>query len=47
MGKGDQKTKRGKIVRGTYGRTRPRKKTADPAVTQTGKKPGKAAKAGK
>jgi ribosomal small subunit protein bTHX len=26
MGKGDMKTKRGKIVRGTYGRTRLRKK---------------------
>ncbi len=23
MGKGDQKTKRGKIVRGTYGKSRP------------------------
>jgi 30S ribosomal protein S31 len=26
MGKGDQRTKRGKINRGSYGRTRPRKK---------------------
>ena len=26
MGKGDKKTKRGKIIRGTYGRLRPRKK---------------------
>ncbi len=26
MGKGDKKTKRGKIWRGTYGKTRPRKK---------------------
>lgn len=26
MGKGDIKTKRGKIFRGTYGKTRPRKK---------------------
>ncbi len=26
MGKGDQKSKRGKIVRGTYGVRRPRKK---------------------
>jgi 30S ribosomal protein S31 len=25
MGKGDQRTRRGKIVRGTYGKTRPRK----------------------
>jgi len=27
MGKGDKKTKRGKIARGTYGKTRPKKKT--------------------
>jgi len=27
MGKGDMKTKRGKIVRGSYGKSRPRKKT--------------------
>jgi 30S ribosomal protein S31 len=26
MGKGDKKSKRGKIARGTYGKTRPRKK---------------------
>ena len=26
MGKGDKKTKRGKIARGTYGNTRPKKK---------------------
>ncbi|MBP6973650.1 MAG: 30S ribosomal protein THX [Syntrophorhabdus sp.] len=26
MGKGDQRTKRGKIARGTYGKTRPKKK---------------------
>ena len=25
MGKGDKKTRRGKIVNGSYGRTRPRK----------------------
>jgi 30S ribosomal protein S31 len=25
MGKGDQRTKRGKIVRGTFGKTRPKK----------------------
>jgi len=25
MGKGDKKTKRGKICRGTYGKTRPKK----------------------
>jgi ribosomal small subunit protein bTHX len=28
MGKGDQRTKRGKIFRGTYGNTRRRKKHA-------------------
>lgn len=28
MGKGDQKTRRGKIVRGSYGKRRPRKATA-------------------
>lgn len=26
MGKGDMKTKRGKIIRGSYGKLRPRKK---------------------
>ncbi|MEW6676227.1 MAG: 30S ribosomal protein THX [Nitrospirota bacterium] len=26
MGKGDLKTRRGKIFRGTYGKTRPKKK---------------------
>lgn len=26
MGKGDQRTKRGKIYRGSYGKTRPHKK---------------------
>jgi 30S ribosomal protein S31 len=26
MGKGDQRTKRGKIFRGTHGKTRPKKK---------------------
>lgn len=26
MGKGDQRTKRGKIYRGSFGKTRPRKK---------------------
>ena len=26
MGKGDVRTRRGKIVRGTFGKTRPRKK---------------------
>ncbi len=26
MGKGDQRTRRGKLFRGSYGRTRPRRK---------------------
>ena len=30
MGKGDMKSKRGKIHRGSYGKTRPRQKTAKP-----------------
>ena len=29
MGKGDKRTKRGKIYRGTYGKWRPRKKKKD------------------
>lgn len=33
MGKGDQKTKRGKITRGSYGKTRPRKKTTGTEVS--------------
>ncbi len=30
MGKGDIRSKRGKIYRGTYGKTRPRKKKQKP-----------------
>ncbi len=26
MGKGDRKTKKGKIIKGSYGKTRPKKK---------------------
>ena len=29
MGKGDKRTKRGKLFKGTYGNTRPRKKEKD------------------
>ncbi|MEJ2193558.1 MAG: 30S ribosomal protein THX [Ignavibacteriaceae bacterium] len=29
MGKGDKKSKRGKIFKGTYGKRRPRKKQSD------------------
>ena len=39
MGKGDQRTKRGKIYRGTYGKTRPKKKNrpaAQKAAPQQG-----------
>ena len=32
MGKGDLKTKRGKITRGTYGKTRPRNKKKNKAA---------------
>jgi 30S ribosomal protein S31 len=31
MGKGDRKTKRGKLFSGTYGKTRPRKATSSTA----------------
>jgi 30S ribosomal protein S31 len=36
MGKGDQKTKRGKIIRGSYGKTRPRKpgKTVEELIAE-------------
>ena len=40
MGKGDQKTKRGKIVRGSYGKTRPHhSKTSETQGTAATKKP--------
>ena len=40
MGKGDKKTKRGKIVSGSYGVRRPRKKTVEtkPVTKKTTKK---------
>lgn len=37
MGKGDKKTRRGKITKGSYGITRPRKKT-NPSKTDAKKK---------
>ncbi len=38
MGKGDRKTKRGKIVKGSYGVTRPhKKKNREAAVHNEGK----------
>jgi len=41
MGKGDKKSKRGKIARGTYGVRRPRKKSKPHKVAET--KPKKVA----
>ncbi len=35
MGKGDKKTRRGKIVRGTYGVLRPKKKRKAAVKTET------------
>ena len=35
MGKGDIKTRKGKIVRGSYGKTRPRKKNKPSLVQKT------------
>lgn len=35
MGKGDKKTRRGKIVTGSYGVRRPRKNTSTTAITVT------------
>ena len=41
MGKGDRKTKKGKIIKGTYGNSRPRKasqKVSPPKKTKAKKK---------
>lgn len=38
MGKGDKKTKRGKIIRGTYGRLRPRKRKKKQPIKSSKKK---------
>lgn len=35
MGKGDRRTKRGKIFRGTFGKTRPRKKKKNKVAQET------------
>lgn len=43
MGKGDKKTKRGKIVIGSYGKRRPRKDK--PTIATTASKPKTAVKA--
>ena len=37
MGKGDQRTRRGKIVRGSHGKTRTRKAEAGKKAPQKGK----------
>jgi 30S ribosomal protein S31 len=49
MGKGDQKTKRGKIIRGSYGKTRPRKpgKTVEELIAEAPAKKEAAEKARK
>jgi 30S ribosomal protein S31 len=38
MGKGDKKTRRGKIFKGSYGKTRPHFPTKKPIVKRAGKK---------
>ena len=38
MGRGDKKTKRGKIAKGTYGRTRPARIKKTTATKETEKK---------
>jgi len=40
MGKGDIRTRRGKIFRGSYGKTRPKKKNVKKAA-EAAAKPGK------
>lgn len=35
MGKGDRRTKRGKIFRGTFGKSRPRKKKKNKLAQET------------
>jgi 30S ribosomal protein S31 len=45
MGKGDKKTRRGKIWNGSYGARRPRKK-AKPVITASGTKKKSSAKKG-
>lgn len=38
MGKGDQRTRKGKIFRGSYGKDRPRKVRTTPVVTKKAKR---------
>ncbi len=42
MGKGDKRTRRGKIFAGTYGKTRPKHKKATHVVVETPAKKKKA-----
>ena len=44
MGKGDKKTRRGKVTAGSYGKTRPRKSGTSKVVAPKAEKPKKAAK---
>jgi 30S ribosomal protein S31 len=45
MGKGDQRSRRGKIWRGTFGKRRPKKsKSGPPAATETAVEPKKSKK---
>ena len=44
MGKGDKKSRKGKITMGSYGVTRPRKKTKSAVVVSTTPKAPKVAK---
>ena len=43
MGKGDKRTKRGKIIAGTFGNARPKKSDTPVAVAEPAKKKKKAA----
>ena len=47
MGKGDQRSKRGKIHRGTFGKRRPKPKTHKPGVAADGSPEGQADSAAK
>ncbi|MGZ5437750.1 MAG: 30S ribosomal protein THX [Pyrinomonadaceae bacterium] len=47
MGKGDQRSKRGKIHRGTFGKRRPKPKTHKPGVAAVGASEGQAASSAK
>jgi len=46
MGKGDQRTRRGKIYRGTFGKRRPKKRTPAAKPVAEGESPKKKADKG-